>query len=260
MLSAEPTAPPRGTVVLVPGFTGSKEDFLDVLEPIADGGFHVIALDQRGQFETPHGDEEVSLGTLADDLLTFISTASPNAPAHVVGHSFGGLVVRSALLRDASGFASLSLLCSGPGALPQDQRALLDMLIASLDQFSLEQIWQAREAMDQAAGTPQPPPEVHDFMRRRFLANSPRAVAAKAQVLCSEPDRSTELGAALAAASVPALVVTGRDDDAWPVESQAAMAVTIGARWEVIEGAGHSPAVDQPQATARAHLDFWGQV
>jgi len=40
-----------GTALLVPGYTGSKEDFLSILGELADGGRRVLAVDQRGQKE-----------------------------------------------------------------------------------------------------------------------------------------------------------------------------------------------------------------
>lgn len=45
-------APYRGTVLLVPGFMGSKEDFLPVLSGLSRGGYRVLAMDGRGQHET----------------------------------------------------------------------------------------------------------------------------------------------------------------------------------------------------------------
>ena len=44
-----PVGPP---VVLVPGYTGTKEDFAAVLPPLAAAGRHLVAIDQRGQFES----------------------------------------------------------------------------------------------------------------------------------------------------------------------------------------------------------------
>ena len=40
-------------VLLVPGYTGSKEDFIAVLAPLAAAGHEVLAIDQRGQYESP---------------------------------------------------------------------------------------------------------------------------------------------------------------------------------------------------------------
>ena len=40
---------PRGDVLLVPGFTGSKEDFIAILEPLAAFGWRVAAMDLPGR-------------------------------------------------------------------------------------------------------------------------------------------------------------------------------------------------------------------
>src|SRR5439155_8725343 len=42
-----------GAVVLfVPGYTGSKEDFMPLLRPLANAGYRAVAIDQRGQYES----------------------------------------------------------------------------------------------------------------------------------------------------------------------------------------------------------------
>ncbi|MGH8938823.1 MAG: alpha/beta fold hydrolase, partial [Actinomycetes bacterium] len=58
-------------VLLLPGFTGSKEDFIGVLAPIAAAGHRVVAVDQRGQFESPGEDDPTSydVKALAEDVL-----------------------------------------------------------------------------------------------------------------------------------------------------------------------------------------------
>ena len=47
----------RDAALLVPGYTGSKEDFLAILDLLADDSRHVIAIDMRGQFETAPADD-----------------------------------------------------------------------------------------------------------------------------------------------------------------------------------------------------------
>jgi pimeloyl-ACP methyl ester carboxylesterase len=47
----------RDAALLIPGYTGSKEDFLAILDLLADGSRHVVAIDMRGQFETPGPDD-----------------------------------------------------------------------------------------------------------------------------------------------------------------------------------------------------------
>ncbi len=38
-------AEPRGTALLLPGYTGSKEDFIAMLAPLAEAGYRVVAVD-----------------------------------------------------------------------------------------------------------------------------------------------------------------------------------------------------------------------
>ena len=42
----------RGSVLLLHGYTGSKEDFSPILAPLAEAGYSAYALDHRGQFES----------------------------------------------------------------------------------------------------------------------------------------------------------------------------------------------------------------
>ena len=96
-LSAEPAQETGAPVLLVPGYTGSKEDFIAVLAPIAAAGHRVVALDQRGQFETP-GDGDPSsydVKVLADDVLAVLAglgrAGAPGRPlVRWAGGPYGG--------------------------------------------------------------------------------------------------------------------------------------------------------------------------
>ena len=102
----------RAPVLFVPGFSGSKEDFLPVLAPIAEAGYRAVAVDQRGQYESPGPDDPAAytVEALAADLMIVVAGLSaesggrpPGPGVHVVGHSFGGLVARAAVLAGAAG-------------------------------------------------------------------------------------------------------------------------------------------------------------
>src|SRR6201996_8456956 len=58
VLDAMPAAGPceLGTALLVPGYTGSKEDFIAVLGQLTAAGRRVVAIDMRGQYQTPGPD------------------------------------------------------------------------------------------------------------------------------------------------------------------------------------------------------------
>jgi pimeloyl-ACP methyl ester carboxylesterase len=112
-------------------------------------------------------------------------------------------------------------------------------------------------AMQAAAlGDPQfvaPDPDLADFLERRFLGSSPEMLKGMADALRSEPDRVPELRAT----AVPGLVTHGTDDDAWLPAVQLDMAERLGARYVVIAGAAHSPAVENAEATAAVLTEFW---
>jgi pimeloyl-ACP methyl ester carboxylesterase len=247
---------PIGACLLVPGWTGSKEDFIAVLEPLARRGWTVVAYDQRGQFESPGPDDEsaYTLASLAQDLLEVLDGFGP---AHVVGHSFGGLVVREAALASGGdGFSSLTLLCSGPGSLPASHHDGLGAMHAALPHVPLEVVWDVKSAADREGGWVPPTAEVEEFMRRRFVATSPYGLRAKTGILLDTPDRTDEL-AALAAEGLPVAVVYGPDDDAWPLAQQDAVAAALGVTAHVVPGAGHSPAADRPEDTAALLDAIW---
>ena len=64
----------------------------------------------------------------------------------------------------------------------------------------------------------------------------------------------------LKATGLPVLVTHGEADDAWMPHVQADMAERLGARYEVIEDAIHSPAVENPPKTVAVLCSFWGSV
>lgn len=243
-------------VVLVPGITGSKEDFIAILAPLAGAGHDVTAIDQRGQFESPGDGDPTSydIKALAEDVLDV--AGSLGGPVHLVGHSFGGLVARAAALAAPGSLRSLTLLDSGPAAVPHPASSNLALLVQALPAMDLAQIWVAKRRLE-APDEPVPPPaEVEEWMRTRFLANHPTSLRRIAEQLLGEPDRVGEL----AALELPVLVAYGETEDAWPPPVQEAMAARLGAAHVVISGAGHSPAADRPQVTAQVLTDFFASV
>jgi pimeloyl-ACP methyl ester carboxylesterase len=261
-------APVRGTALLLPGFTGSKEDFIALLDPLARAGFRTVAVDQRGQYETGGPDDEAaySLDALAQDLSAItaavraeLAAEGDGGPLHLLGHSFGGYVVREALLGAADAgplpWDSLTLLSTGPAAVCADEAGRAELLVSALGVMDLEAIWRAMRELEAAAETAPAllDPEVAEFMHRRWLANVPASLRATGRQLTVEPDRVD----ALALVDLPKLVVSGETDYAWPVEEQAKMAARLGARQVTVPGAGHSPNAENPHATAEALAEFW---
>ena len=236
-----------GAALLVPGFTGSKEDFIALLAPLASKKIRAVAVDLSGQFETPvSGDGTCSLAGFASDVWA-VAAALPR-PLALVGHSFGGLVVREAILSNPLAADGLVLIASGPAAVPTSQQEVLDRFAHVMDTHGLDAVWQGMQAMNAAAEQPSPPAEIQEFLARRFAANAPVSL----QAMIQELHNTSDLSEALATVVPPTTVVIGGRDDVWPVDEQRAMAGRLRATVVELPTAGHSPAVDDPEAVADA--------
>jgi pimeloyl-ACP methyl ester carboxylesterase len=154
-------------------------------------------------------------------------------------------------------FRSVTLMASGPAAITGHPAEDISALAPVLDEGGLAAVFAARAALNAAEpGYVPPPADVAAFLHRRFMASSAHAVRRMGDAVLSEPDRVAELRQT----GVPALVLYGDADDAWPPETQAEMAARLGAEVAVIPAAVHSPAAEQPEATAAALVSFWRSV
>jgi pimeloyl-ACP methyl ester carboxylesterase len=268
----------REAALLVPGYTGSKEDFLAILDLLADRSRHVVAIDMRGQFETPGADDPdgYSATALGADIAAIMHTTGAR---HLVGHSYGGLVGREAVLAGTGSgaeIASFTLMSSGPAALNGARAKELRAMLAALGagdgeagegqagdgqggtpdptvlRAGISELWRAYlEPQAVAAGVPG---HIVAFLGRRMLSNDPDGLVLMARHMLTARDRTAELARL---DQIPMLVIYGENDNSWSPAAQENMARRLGAHRLCIPAAVHSPAVEAPATTASALTQFW---
>jgi pimeloyl-ACP methyl ester carboxylesterase len=249
------------TALLLPGYTGSKEDFAPIVDPVAAAGVEVVAIDLPGQYESAGPDDEAEyrpapLGAAVAELVEKLS--SDGRRVLLLGHSYGGLVARGAALAGAP-LAGLTLLSSGPSELPFGaRRSVLDVGEAALREHGVrgaQELNEARVAAQPRWATMDD--RVKELLRERFLRCTPAGLVGMADGLRYEPDLVAKLARTLRSARVPALVVCGDLDDAWAPATQRDMAERLDADFALLPGVAHSPAVEAPDALLATLLPTW---
>lgn len=235
-------------VLMIHGYTGSKEDFSFIGPILAEKGFRVVTSDNRGQHESDHSDraDAYTIRSLAADHAQIAQALSLETP-HLFGHSFGGLVAQRAAVEYPELWRSLTIFCSGPHGMPEWSDIQRDIDV--LENGTMAELWE----IDRAASNASLP--MLDTRIARWHASDKRSVITHARHLLSEPS----IVPSVAATDLDVHVVRGEHDDAWPHGLQAAMADSLGATLSVIPGTGHCPNEDDPATTAQVLYRWWGR-
>ncbi|GAA1442650.1 alpha/beta fold hydrolase [Leifsonia poae] len=230
-------------VVLIPGVTGSKEDFYLLAPILVAGGYFVQSFDLAGQYESaqagPVPGGRYTYGLLVSDVLAFLRSGEP---AHVLGYSFAGVLAQLALVEQPGLFRSLTLLTTPPepGQAFRGVRVIgwLSWFLNGRQGAGL-MIWGIVTNKNKV------PPSRLAFVRSRFDLTRRSSVDDIVGLMKRVPDVRGQINRS----RVPVLVATGTHD-LWPTHLHAANAQVLGATLAVYT-TGHSPCETAPHQLAR---------
>jgi pimeloyl-ACP methyl ester carboxylesterase len=226
-------------LVLVHG-AGSARWSFDAVRPYLEPRFTVIAIDRRGRGDSTDGDE-YALERECEDVAAVVRDAG--ADALLMGHSYGGLVAAGAAqLLDLPRLA-LYEPAMGGGLTTGETIERWERMIEAGDrdgvvrEFYREIAGYGEDAIEELARGP-----VWEA-RTRIVPTVPRELRAEIAHRF-DPD-------ALAALTMPILLLLGTESPDWAVRSVRAYADAIpGAELSMLEGQGHSANMTAPALLA----------
>lgn len=246
MMHFTETGPKDGPMVVFGNSLGTELRLWDGLLPYLPEGLRLVRYDKPG-----HGlsdlERDISIQSLADDAAALIDHFG-GGRAIYVGLSIGGLI----------GQALASL-----------RPDLLAGLVLSntAAKIGTAESWQARIAAVEAQGLG----SLADGILERWFSPAFRAqpeiaiwrnmlgrTPASGYLAACRAIAAADLTLATAKLALPVLAIGGSLDGSTPPDLVSAMAKLVrGSRFEVIEGAGHLPFVEQPAAYAALLAGFF---
>lgn len=254
-------------LVLVHGFTGAKEDFTEWLDPLADRGWHAVAPDLRGHGDSakPTDESAYSFDHFAADLLGLLDVLAFER-AVVLGHSMGGMVLQTAVVRAPERFEAMILMDTSHRAIRTDP-GLVELGAAIARTEGMAALMAAMDGLGDGGplGTAADRrvkaerPGYEEFGARKMLASAPAMYAAMLTTITdvgSGLDRLDELRSL----RLPSLVLVGEEDQPFRKPSVRMAEAIPGAELVVIPEAGHSPQFEAPDAWWAALEGFLARV
>jgi pimeloyl-ACP methyl ester carboxylesterase len=236
-------------LLLVHGFGGAKEDFLDHVPALARD-HTVVVFDHRGHgaSDKPAERAAYSLARLTADTLQ-IADAVGLDEFRLLGHSMGGMVARRIAIDAPERVTALVMMDTSAGPIPGFDPSLMELAAEVAFERGKDAL---KELLDMA-------PALDTPAYRRTLAERPgyQAFVDKKWADCSEvmwgamavaiARQSDDLDA-MRAMQCPLMIIVGEQDTPFVTASEHMLDAIPGSQRVVIRDAGHSPQFENADA------------
>jgi len=233
-------------VLCIHGFCQSSAYWAPTVERLGQAGVRSLAPDLPGFGRSASVLGPYTMAGYADRLAALLGERGQERVV-VVGSSMGGVVAQHFVLRHPGRCSRLLLVATGGAMADPKAGAAKAAAMATAP-------WDDEAVRPIVAGffrQPLPDPQLQDLQRVARMASHQAAVeSAQSNAESQTLERLHEI-------RVPTLIIQGRHDRARTPEHGAQMRDRIpGARLEVLEGSGHTPQLEEPEAFHRLALPF----
>jgi pimeloyl-ACP methyl ester carboxylesterase len=260
VLVGEAGAPEANTVLLVHGLGGNAHRDWARTIPTLAAQFHVVALDLPGFGGSPGAPQGYSFAGLGATLAEVLDSTAPGQRVHVVGHSLGAAVslyfadahparVDRLVLVDAAGILLKSVFTQHMASrrMPQVGIGPVDRYLKGLDEridgFRRDAFRRLEDGYDFSRWLAQNPEIRHALLGRYAYVEAALGLV------------EHDFTSAIRETNAPTTVIWGANDTVAPLRTGRLLAGRMpDARLKVIEGVGHTPMLESPDAFNRLLL------
>lgn len=192
--------------------------------------------------------------TAFDTVQKLAADILENAPPSfaLAGLSMGGIIAMEVVRQAPDRVSRLALLDTNPRAELEEVRQAREPQIAAVRAGGLHSVMRDELKPNYLANGPFRQ-EVLDMCMTMALDLGPDVFERQSRALQERPDQQETLKSV----TVPTLILMGREDRLCPLDRHELMhALVVGSTLKIIEGAGHLPPLEQPEAVTAA-LKTW---
>jgi pimeloyl-ACP methyl ester carboxylesterase len=251
---APPGAP---TVVMLHGFTGSKENWYPLAARLR-GRYRLLVPDLPGWGESQRRRGlDYGYAAQAARVSEFLREVSPGQPVVLLGHSMGGGIAATTAARHPALVARVGLI-DAAGVRFRDNRFGRDVL-AGENPFAVDDEASLRRYIDTVFGDERAKPRIPWPISQLVIARRRQEARFEQSVLdrIGRGDEALLPGREAARIRAPTLLLWCRQDEVIDASAMDAYAARLPrARRVMLEGCGHMAPMERPDAVAAAVIAF----